>query len=274
MRQLSIRSGIAVPAAAASNAAYWSLRVGSAMCFVGHGAFGIITKREWLPFFAVVGIPADWAYSLMPLIGAVDIAAGIATLFAPRRAIVAYMTFWALWTALLRPLSGGSVFEMVERAGNYGVPLAFLMMLGLPKNLRDWFRPAAVFDATAVDAGRIALVLRATTACLLFAHGALGALEDKPMLASHYAAVGFPPSTIVAVGWTEMTLALAVAIWPTVPLLAFVTVWKLATEALYPITGAPIWEFIERGGSYAAPAALALLIVHLATRAHSRRSLV
>src|SRR4029453_7877044 len=119
------------------------------------------TKREWLPFFAVVGISADWAYSLMPLIGAVDIAAGIATLFVPRRAIVAYMTVWALWTALLRPLSGGSVFEMVERAGNYGVPLAFLMMLGRPRNLREWFRSAGQFDVNAVDAGRIAAVLRA-----------------------------------------------------------------------------------------------------------------
>lgn len=273
MRPLSIRSGVVIRTAAVSNAAYWSLRVGSATCFVGHGAFGIVTKREWLPFFAVVGIPADWAFSLMPVIGAVDIAAGIATLFAPRRAVLAYMAFWALWTALLRPLAGGSVFEMVERAGNYGVPFAFLLMLGSPKNLGDWFRSVAGFDVKAVDSGRIVLVLRATTACLLFAHGALGALEGKAVLASQYAAMGFPPATIFAVGWVELALALAVALGPSVPLLAFVTGWKLATEALYPITGAPIWEFIERGGSYAAPAALALLIVHLTTRDHSRRSL-
>jgi hypothetical protein len=24
------------------------------MCFIGHGAFGIITKAGWLPYFAVV----------------------------------------------------------------------------------------------------------------------------------------------------------------------------------------------------------------------------
>ena len=69
LKQLSIRSGIVIPATAATNAAYWSLRIGSGLCFIGHGAFGIITKREWLPYFAVVGIPADWAFSLMPLIG-------------------------------------------------------------------------------------------------------------------------------------------------------------------------------------------------------------
>jgi len=179
LKQLSIRSGIVIPATAATNAAYWSLRIGSGLCFIGHGAFGIITKREWLPYFAVVGIPADWAFSLMPLIGAVDIAVGIVTLLAPRRAVLAYMAVWALWTALLRPLSGASVFELIERAGNYGVPFAFLLMLGMPRSLRDWFRPVSTFDGSAVDVGRLSLVLRATTAMLLFAHGALGALERK-----------------------------------------------------------------------------------------------
>ena len=33
------------------------------------------------------------------------------------------LTVWGLWTASLRPLSGDSVWELVERAGNYGVPL-------------------------------------------------------------------------------------------------------------------------------------------------------
>jgi hypothetical protein len=274
VKQLSIRSGIVIPATAVTNAAYWCLRIGSGLCFIGHGAFGIITKREWLPYFAVVGIPADWAFFLMPLIGAVDIAVGIATLFSPRRAVLAYMAVWALWTALLRPLSGASVFELIERAGNYGVPFAFLLMLGVPRSLRDWVRPISTFDGNTIDVGRLSLVLRGTTAMLLFAHGALGALERKAMLASHYAAVGLPASTIVVVGWTEMTLALVVAIRPTVPLLVFVTVWKLSTEALFPIAGAPIWEFIERGSSYAAPAALALLMVHLASRVESRRSFV
>jgi len=45
-----------------------------------------------------------------------------------------------------------------------------------------------------------------------------------------------------------------------VTLLLLVAAWKLATEALFPLTGAPIWEFIERGGSYAAPLALAALM--------------
>lgn len=35
---------------------HYSLRVASAMRFIGHGAFGIITKKIWLNYFAVFGI--------------------------------------------------------------------------------------------------------------------------------------------------------------------------------------------------------------------------
>jgi hypothetical protein len=39
--------------------------------------------------------------------------------------------------------------------------------------------------------------------------------------------------------------------------LLFVFAWKLGTEAFRPLAGEPMWEFIERGGSYGAPLALA-----------------
>jgi len=41
--------------------------------------------------------------------------------------------------------------------------------------------------------------------------------------------------------------------------LIFVFAWKLGTEALRPLAGEALWEFIERGGSYGAPLALAWL---------------
>jgi phosphohistidine phosphatase SixA len=43
------------------------------------------------------------------------------------------------------------------------------------------------------------------------------------------------------------------------PLLLFACAWKIATELLYPVSGAPWWEFVERGGSYTAPLALFLI---------------
>src|SRR3954452_12313716 len=101
----------ASPAKTGSDGAYWALRLGAALCFIGHGAFGFITKAAWIPYFAVVGVPAAWAWKLMPLIGAVDVLAAMAVLFAPRGLPLSYMALWAFWTALLRPLAGESVWE-------------------------------------------------------------------------------------------------------------------------------------------------------------------
>jgi hypothetical protein len=237
---------------------YWILRVGAAACFIGHGAFGFITKAAWLPYFAVIGIPESWAWKLMPVVGAVDVMAGMAVLFAPRGLPLVYMAVWALWTALLRPLAGESVFEMLERAGNYGVPAAFLLLTA-PRLWRDLVLPLQ--DATR-DERTIAMVQRVlkwTTVLLLLGHGALGAITGKVMLTGHYAAIGLPAGTTAVVGWFELALAASIAVRPMTGLLLFVAGWKLATEMLFLVAGAPIWEFVERAGSYAAPLALALL---------------
>jgi hypothetical protein len=239
---------------------YWSLRVAAAACFIGHGAFGIITKAAWIPYFGVVGIPEAWAWKLMPIVGTVDIAAGLSVLFSPRPIVLAYMAVWATWTALLRPLSGDSSFETIERAGNYGVPLALLLMFGWPRDARAWLRRLTP-DLTTADPAFIGRILAWTTALLLFGHGALAAINAKPTLVSHFAMVGLPPAALAAAGWVEMIAAAVIAVRPNATLLLGVVAWKMATEALYPVSGTPIWEFVERAGSYAAPLALALILI-------------
>jgi hypothetical protein len=251
-------------------ATYWALRVGAALCFIGHGAFGFITKAAWLPYFAVVGVPESIAWRLMPLVGTVDVVAGFAVLFAPRGLPLAYMTCWAAWTALLRPLAGEPVFETLERAGNYGVPLAMLVLGGMPRAWRDLLRP---LEAPTNDPDRLARVRRIltwTTALLLFGHGALGAITGKGMLTEHYAAIGLAASTTAIVGWLEIAAALLVLVRPSVVLLLGVATWKVATEWLFVVSGAPIWEWVERFGSYTAPLALAALLV--ATRSSGDRA--
>ena len=251
---------------------HWVLRIAVAMCFVGHGAFGIITKPAWIPYFAVVGIPRDWAFMLMPIVGTIDILLGLLALFTPRPAVLLYMAAWGLWTALLRPLSGDVIWETLERAGNYGVPLAFFIAAVPNVALRPWLRRLDLatwvgrFDVGVLRPGTlwtITRVLTWTTALLLIGHGALGAFEQKPLLAQLWGSIGLGPWIVPAAGWFEIALGGLVLVRATVPLLAFVVVWKVATELLFPIAGFPVWEFIERGGSYAAPIALAMLIAHL-----------
>src|SRR5476651_1716073 len=109
------------------NKIYYTLRFASAMCFIGHGAFGIITKQIWCNYFAVFGIGHDMAYHLMPVLGSVDIIMGLSLLVYPTRAVLLWLVTWGIITASLRPLSGEPFAEFIERAGNFGAPLTLLL---------------------------------------------------------------------------------------------------------------------------------------------------
>jgi hypothetical protein len=253
--------------------AYWSLRVGAALCFIGHGAFGFITKEAWLSYFAVAGIPEAWAWQLMPFIGGVDVMVGMSVLFAPRALPLIYMVAWASWTALLRPLAGESFFETLERAGNYGVPLALLFLSGFPRTVADLLRPVNEPDPDTAGPVRARFILKWTTCALLVGHAALG-ISGKAMLVAHYDSVGLPASTPMSIGVFELLLAATIAVKPMVSVLFFTAAWKLATELLFISAGAPIWEVVERAGSYAAPLALAALLSMSSSVAESGHSKV
>ena len=109
---------------------HYTLRLAAAMCFIGHGSFGIITKPIWCNYFAVFGIGHDTAYTLMPILGSVDVLMGIVLLFYPIRAFAGWLVIWGIVTASLRPLSGEPFAEFIERAGNFGAPLALLLLSG------------------------------------------------------------------------------------------------------------------------------------------------
>jgi hypothetical protein len=236
----------------------WVLRIGVVMEFVGHGTLGLGRVAAWTSYFAVVGISKSAALGLMPLVGAFDVAMAVTVLFYPMRAVILYMALWGLWTALLRPLAGESAWEAVERAGNVGA-LAALFVLAGGSTWRSWLRFEPLHK---MSRGRELLfqrILQLTTFLLLAGHGALGLLVRKPLLITHYAALGIHAAWVEpVVGAFECFLALAVLARPGLGLLAFVVIWKLATEALAPMAGSPIWVFIEHGGSYAAPLALAI----------------
>jgi hypothetical protein len=245
---------------------FWVLRVAAAMCFIGHGAFGIITKPSWLVYLGVVGIGRELGYVLMPVIGVVDILLGLSMLIRPTKAALAYMTLWAMWTALLRPLAGQGFSETLERGGNYGVPLA-LLAIGLAAFPRgNWF--AEIVPPPPTDVAltrRLAWILRVTTGLLLLGHGLLAAM-GKPLMIQHLATLGVGDggvatrTAVAAQGGFEIALALAVLAAPGWPLLLIVLTWKVATELVFPLTGDYIWEFVERGGSYGAPLALMILV--------------
>lgn len=242
------------------NQIFWILRIGVAMEFIGHGMLGVLhLAPAWASYFAVVGISRDAALRLMPIVGAFDVTMALAVIFYPVRGVILWMAAWGLWTALLRPIAGESAWEAVERAGNYGTPLA-LFLLAKGGGAGSWikFRLSETLEGARLD--RYRWLLRSSTVLLLGGHGALNLLLRKPVFALQYSMLGLHfPWAEPLVGGLECVLALAVLIRPAFGLLVLVFAWKMATEALSPMAGSPIWVFIEHGGSYAAPLALALL---------------
>jgi uncharacterized membrane protein YphA (DoxX/SURF4 family) len=230
---------------------YLFLRLGVAMCFIGHGAFGIITKPVWCNYFAVFGIGHDMAYRLMPVVGIFDIICGITMLVLPIRAVACWLVIWGLITASLRPLSGEPFAEFIERAGNFGVPAALLTLCGgfhkLKNNLFRKIDPPEVLDS---EKRQIYSCLRITVFLLLLGHGWLNLIE-KPGLMNQYKTLGLDAATIAHYsGIFEMSAACSILIFPYRPLILAILVWKISSELFYPHY--ELFEWIERGGSFVA----------------------
>jgi hypothetical protein len=197
----------------------------------------------------------------MPVVGALDVTIGLLILVVPVRAVLLHMALWGLMTAALRPLAGQGIWEMLERGYNYGVPLAFLLMVGVSAPAREWFRRVDV-QLTPARCHAAALTLRWAIGLSVIGHGGI-ALFTHERWTVHLTVLGLEPvaalTALHAAAGLELALGLAVLVGPSTGLLVFVCAWKVATEALRIPAGEPIWEFIERGGAYAAPLVLILL---------------
>jgi hypothetical protein len=229
---------------------HYTLRIASAMCFVGHGAFGIITKKIWLNYFAVFGIGPVMGYHIMPWLGTFDVLCGLSLLLFPTRAVLLWLVIWGTTTAMLRPLSGEAFAEAVERAGNFGAPLSLLLICGTGHTLKEWFaRISPEISISAETTLNIFRCLQVIVFMLLAGHGWLN-LIGKGGLLVQYTALGFSnPAEIARIlGVFEILAAASVIIRPMRPVLIGLLVWKMASELMYPRW--EVFEWIERGCSY------------------------
>lgn len=250
---------------------YFLMRLGILGCFVGHGAWGIVGKDGWLPFFEVFGIEEPVARMFMPWIGIMDITIGIVGYFYPSRFLLLYAFFWTFFTATLRPSANMGMSELYERAGNYGVPLAFLIMSGMLFPWRTWFKKINVQDM--MDASRLPafeMTLRISLVLLLAGHGGLAVFNHHAGIAKHMGFLGMDSSVLnmSVFGIFEIFLAVWVMLFPrTYGLLTFVLIFKLATELMHPIAGRPldVFETIERFGDYVIPPALIIIYGYIAS---------
>ncbi len=119
----------------------WVLRIAVAGEFIGHGAFALQGKPQWIGWFSQFGISnVEMATQLLFVVGLIDIAVGLVILVKPIRAFLLWATFWGFWTALIRPIVGDPLWDFVERWANWGAPLALLLIHGWPKKFKEWLQ--------------------------------------------------------------------------------------------------------------------------------------
>jgi len=115
----------------------WVLRVAIFGEFFGHGIFALQGKKAWLGWIEqILKVSPETAGTILTLIGIMDVLLAIIVLIRPIRILLLWMAIWGFWTALVRP----PVWNFVERWANWGAPLALLLILGWPKNLKEWFK--------------------------------------------------------------------------------------------------------------------------------------
>lgn len=243
---------------------HYTLRIASAMCFIGHGSFGIITKSIWANYFGVFGIGHAMSYNLMPVVGSIDILFGIIILLYPIRAVVLWLILWGAITALLRPISGEPFAEFIERAGNFGAPLALIILSGgFNKNIKQIFTP--VKPCIHLHEKTLELLktcLRIVVFFLFIGHGWLNIVEKKSLV-DQYQMLGFitPGKVAQGIGLFEIIAAFTVLIHPLKNIVLALFIWKVASELFYPHY--EIFEWIERGGSYGSLLALYFVLDYL-----------
>lgn len=240
---------------------FYTLRIAAAMCFIGHGIFGIITKEIWTNYFGVFGIDHHLSYRLMPIVGTVDVMMGVIILINPVRGLLAWLVLWGFITASLRPLSGEPFAEFLERAGNYGAPLALLLLTGgIGKNIRGMFSSVhANISLNQKSSANLITCLRIIVFLLFLGHGWLNLIEKKSLL-DQYASLGFANPARVAqiIGIAEIIGSLSVLIKPIAPIVLGLFIWKVTSELFYPQY--ELFEWVERGGSYGSLLALWFVI--------------
>jgi len=102
----------------------WVLRIGVFGTFLGHGLLAISINPAWIPYLTTLGFTPEQAQLIMPVIGSVDVIVALWVLIKPNKYVVLWAVFWALTTAVIRPLSGELFLTFVERAANWAAPLA------------------------------------------------------------------------------------------------------------------------------------------------------
>ena len=93
-------------------------------------------------------------------------------------------------------------------------------------------------------------------------HGIFALLVKKSWI-PYFTSVGISESSAIIllplIGIIDLVIAVFALIKPVRILLIYASIWAFATALIRPISGEPIWDFVERSANWAAPLALLYL---------------
>lgn len=113
------------------------LRIAVFGTFFGHGMVALGGNPRWLPYLEIWGFNMDQAFTVMKIIGSIDLLVAMITLIRPSRYVLLYAIVWAFLTALVRPIAGESWWTFIERAANWAAPAALYTLLYLKNDLHS-----------------------------------------------------------------------------------------------------------------------------------------
>ncbi len=111
----------------------------------------------------------------------------------------------------------------------------------------------------------LSYLLRLAIFLMFLGHGMI-ALKGNPGWLVYLETVGFSlemsKKAIVVIGFLDLIVALVVLLKPLKPVVLWAFIWTFSTALIRPISGEPIWAFVERGTNWIVPLVLYLLIVN------------
>jgi uncharacterized membrane protein YphA (DoxX/SURF4 family) len=102
-------------------------------------------------------------------------------------------------------------------------------------------------------------ILRIAVAGEFMGHGFF-ALQQKAGWLKFFAVFAIGPELanplMILIGFLDIILALIVLLCPVRPILLWMALWGFLTALIRPLSGDPIWDFVERWANWGAPLAL------------------
>ena len=112
------------------------------------------------------------------------------------------------------------------------------------------------------DNEKVEWILRIGVFGTFLGHG-IFALMVKQSWIPYFTSVGISEASATTllplIGLMDVSVAIFALIKPIRVILVWASIWGFVTAAIRPISGEPIWDFVERSANWAAPLALLYL---------------